>query len=164
MRKILVVAFILGLASPLAAEPDAAIPFPPGTTDVYVDAGTPPLIVVTPTKPSDKLHDPISEPAAAFDDLKAAKKQGWAAAILCALVLFTTAFARASTRWPSSKLFAWFAKRKTAIFVIGGAGTVAAAAFNVLALGGEWTAVMWAGAGAALALIAPKHAPPAEVK
>lgn len=111
-------------------------------------------------KPSDKLHDPLTAPIAAWDDLKAAKKQGWAAAILCALVLLTATFARASSRWP--KAFGWAAKHKTAIIVVGAVGATAAAAFDTLVLGGSWMSVVMASGGSLLALIAPTHTEPAK--
>jgi len=144
---------LLAQADTMPADSGSAIPAPPA------DPSQPPAPEV---KPSDKLHDPLSEPLATIDDVKQAKKQGWAPAIFCVLVILTATFARASSRWPKSKLFAWFAKKKLAIIVIGGVGTVAAACFNVAALGGTWTSILFAGGGAVLALISPTHTEPAK--
>lgn len=102
--------------------------------------------------PADKLHNPVDEPAAAYDDLKAAKRQGWAAAILAALVMLTAGLARAAQRWSA---LAFFAKNKHALLVLGGVSTVGAAAFNALLDGGAWTAVLLAAAGTVLSLITP---------
>jgi hypothetical protein len=107
--------------------------------------------------PADRLHDPIANPTASFNDVKDAWSISWGAGLLAAIVTLTTGLARATSRWPNARLLRWFAKNKTAIFVVTGIGTVAAASFNALALGGTWLAALWAGIAAVLALIAPKH-------
>jgi hypothetical protein len=108
-----------------------------------------------PPKPSDSLDNPVDDPVAAWNDLKAAKKLGWAAAILAGLVMAAAGLARAGERWPSSRFLAWFIEHKTVIFVVSGVGAVSAAAFNTLVLGGTMMAVVFAAAGAALAMMTP---------
>ncbi len=169
MRKsILVLALTFGIAAPVVADnappiadtpvllaqadPDAGVVIPPPPAD----PSQPPAPEV---KPSDKLHDPLSEPAATYDDLKAAKKQGWSFAILAGIVILTATFARAAARWPSA--FGWAAKHKYVIIVTAGAGSVAAAAYNALVLDGSWMAAVLAAGGVLLSLITAK---PAEAK
>lgn len=97
-------------------------------------AGAPLLAPATAPSLSD-LHDPISSPAAAFDDVKAAKKIGWLVAVLAGLVLLGKGLARAS------QTFAFLGKGKAAI-VIALLGTTAAGCYNAAASGGSWTAVL----------------------
>lgn len=132
-------------------------------SDAWADEGSAVVDAGPPTGPgsgtapslSDKLHNPVDDPLAAISDLRAAKKQGWAAAILAAIVMLTAGLARAAQRWPTVSFLAWFGKHKTAIFIVGGVGTVSAAAYNTLVLGGTVMAVIFAAVGAVLTLIAP---------
>lgn len=128
-------------AAPAASEPTAPgvnapvlAPAPSSTT----------VTTVTTTVPSDKLHNVVDDPVAAIDDLRNQKTQSWAVAILAALVITTSSLAQAAKKWPDSRALAWFAKNKTALFVIQGVGMSAAAAFNALALGGAWMAAVYA--------------------
>ncbi|MEO7895901.1 MAG: hypothetical protein ABIR65_01260 [Pseudolysinimonas sp.] len=107
--------------------------------------------------PADALHDPLVAPAAAFDDVRAAQKIGWPLAVLAVLVMLSRVLGGAGTRW-SVPWLAWLAKG-TAAFVVGGLGSVSAAAFNALALGGTWFAVVAAAVGAGLALTSPTTRP-----
>ena len=84
--------------------------------------------------PSDQLHDPLSAPAAAFDDLKAARKIGWPLAILAALVITAKLLSRLGGVW--SKLGTGHAA-----LAIGALSAGSCAAYNALALGGSWMAV-----------------------
>jgi len=88
--------------------------------------------------PHDQLHDPLSDPAATFDDVKAAKRQGWPLAILAVGVILLRIAERLGL----------IAKRKTAHTVILGALAIAAAAFDTLVLGGTWMSALYAGVGA----------------
>jgi hypothetical protein len=69
--------------------------------------------------------------------------------------MLTAGFARAADKWPNSKLFAWFKKKKTAIYVVSGLSLTSAAAFNALALGGTWMAAAYAAAGAFFTMLHP---------
>lgn len=155
---------VLGLTTSIAAQPDAGvtIPPPPAEPSPVPVASSPAAPSASEPKPSEQLPNPVDDPRAAYDAVKAAKKQGWAAAILASLVMLTAGFARASTRWPTSKPFAWVAKHKTVLLVISGVSLVSCAAFDALVLGGQWMAVLWAAIGAALTLIVPTPTPPPE--
>jgi hypothetical protein len=107
-----------------------------------------------PKAPSVELHNPVTDPIAAFDDVKAAKKLGWPLALLALLIMLTRGLGTIGTRWGSMSWLAWLGKGSTAV-IVSGVGTVATAAFNTLALGGTWFAVMMAAAGAFFALLAP---------
>lgn len=120
------------------------------------DAGSGSAIVST--QPSDALANPIDDPIEAYSDLKAAKRLGWAPFLLAIVVMLTAAFARAGQKWPTVKPLAWVAKKKWALLAISGAGLVAAASYNALALGGSPYAALLAAGGAVLALVMPKSA------
>lgn len=90
--------------------------------------------------PADKLHDPLSSPGAAFDDLKAAKKVGWPLAVFAGLIMLCKLLARAkSIPWLSA-----LGKGKTAV-VVAATGAIATACFNAAADGGAWSATAFAG-------------------
>lgn len=99
--------------------------------------------------PADSLANPIDDPVEAYSDLKAAKKQGWAFAIIAGIVMLCAAIGRAAVKWPTWPVLNWINKHKKALIVVGGAGVTATAAFNALALGGSPFAIA-AAAGAAL--------------
>lgn len=133
----------------------------------FVDAGAPAeaagsaapqatsttVTVTTQPAPADSLHNPVDDPLAAVNDVRQAKKQGWALAILAAVIMLTAGFAKASVKWPSAPLLSTINKHKTVIFFVAGAGTVATSSYNALALGGSWYAVLMAAGGAVLAFI-----------
>lgn len=86
------------------------------------------------TDPATSLHDPLSAPAAAFDEIKSAQKIGWPLAVLAAAVILSKLLSRLGGFW--SKLNSG----KTAL-VIGALSAASAAAYNALATGGSWMAV-----------------------
>jgi hypothetical protein len=122
------------------------------------DAGTPDAGSGS-TTPAAALHNPVDDPLAAIEDAKAAKKQGWAFVVLASLVMLTAGAARAVAKWPDAPVIAAINKHKTAILIIGCASAGAVAAYNALALGGSWIALLYAGAGAALTFVSPKSNP-----
>lgn len=89
------------------------------------------------TKPADKLHD-ATNPGAAWDDLKAAKKVGWPLAIFAALIILARAVSKLGSK------VAFLGKGKVAVLV-GAVGAIAASCYNAAADGGAWTATMVAG-------------------
>jgi len=108
---------------------------------------------------ADDLDDPVLAPAAAFDDAKALHKIGWPLLLLGCLIMLTKGLRSAGKKWP----WAWLSwinagYRATAL---AGALTVGSAAFNTLALGGTWFAVLVAAGGALLMLFQPTPATPA---
>lgn len=141
----------------------ALVPLSPAVADagsnapVLLDAGAPAPVDAGTAKPSDTLDDPIAAPAAAWDDVKAAKKTGWSLALLGVLIMAARTAAGARNRYP---WLAFLAKGKAAIG-IAAILAIATASFDTLALGGSWVAVLFAGAGALFALLIPT-APPAK--
>jgi hypothetical protein len=90
--------------------------------------------------PADELHDPIAAPAQAWDDVKAAKKVGWAVLVFAVL----TMMAKLAGRMKTVKFFAPLGKGKVAV-VIGALGALGASCYNAAAEGGAWTAMLVAG-------------------
>lgn len=120
---------------------------------VVTVTASPPAAVST--TPADQLHDPTSDPVAAFDDLKAAKKLGWPALVF-AIVLIA---ARVAAKLGKSVSFlAKLGTGRVAVYVAG-AAAVAVAGYNAAALGGSAIAIAAAALMAAFALLDPE-APP----
>ena len=90
--------------------------------------------------PADKLHDPASNPSAAWSDMKAAKKVGWPLAVFAGLVLLCKLLARAK----NYAMFSALGKGKTAV-IVGATGALAASCYNAAVDGGAWTAVLLSG-------------------
>lgn len=99
------------------------------------DAGA---VSVSAAAPADSLHDPVSSPPAAWDDVKAARKVGWPLVVFAALIMLCKAFRRAGER------FAWLATGKMPV-VVGALGAIATSCYNAAADGGAWTATAFAG-------------------
>lgn len=98
--------------------------------------------------------DPLTDPAAAFDSFRALAKIGWPVTVLAAVVVAARLLSKLGGR------FGFLAGKPAA--VIAAVASVAAAAFDVLALGGSWASVVGAAvvAGAALWHPEPKKAEP----
>lgn len=97
---------------------------------------------VATASPADQLHDPLTDPIGAFDQLKEAKRVGWAAAvgaILCFLALTI------GTLGKTIGQLAWMGKGKWAI-IVGLTGALGAGTYNAAMSGGSWTAVLVAAA------------------
>lgn len=96
---------------------------------------TGPAVAATPT-----IHDPVSAPSQAFDELKAARKIGWPAVSIAALAMLLLALGHIGIPWlkDGSRAFALAA-------LTTGASAAALAALD----GGAWTAVATAGVAAA---------------
>jgi hypothetical protein len=114
--------------------------------------------VVTPAaqpapRPSDQLHDPLTDLGGAIDDAEAARRQGWPILVLVGVVLVSRGLGTARRRWPGSRALRWMSGRAGLLTI--GSGAVAAAAFDAFVLGGSWFAAGYAALGAALALIDP---------
>lgn len=107
----------------------------PGAPTLATPAPDAPVV----TPPADKLHDPVAAPAAAFDDVRAAKSVGWAAAVFAVLVML----ARLLGRVQRYSFLAWLGKGRTAV-VVAGTGAIAAAVYNVAMEGGSWMALLFA--------------------
>jgi len=128
----------------------------PAPVELTSPPPAPATVDPTAPRPSDRLHDPLTDPAGAIDDAVAARRQGWPLLALVVLILVSRGLGKARTRWPSSRSLAWMGGR--AGLVVIGAGIVAGAAFDALALGGSWFAAGAAAIGAALALLDPAPA------
>lgn len=96
------------------------------------------------TAPADQLADPLKEPGEAISDLKSAKRDGWAIAVLAGAVMAARLLGRLGGR------FKKLSEGKVAL-VIGAVTAMLVSAYNALALGGSWGAVAMAAivAGAA---------------
>ncbi len=134
-------AYSQGSGAPLDA---GAGPAPPADSDIavaetHLDPATRPAVA----PPSDSIDDPVKAPAAAFDDVKAAKKTGWTMLLLVVLIMALRGLGYL-------KGLSFLARDRVAI-VIGGAITVATALYDTLVLGGTWVAALYA-AAAALAI------------
>lgn len=165
LRPFLICTFLAAIALPFTARPpsawadttaDAAEPSPapgtlsgssgvqPATVEIAPAAGSGSSAVVI-VKPSDKLHDPTTDPVAAWDDAKAAKRTSWPLAVWCVLAMLGKALAYGRDKLKGvpllGKLAAWLAVGKAAM-VVAGIGAVGAAGFDVLINGGTLTAAL----------------------
>jgi hypothetical protein len=134
-----------------------------GSVATAIDAGSGSAVAPAPAAPSvDALHNPAQAPLAAFDDLKAAKKLGWAMALFAALVMLLKAVAYVKDKLGGvpllGKLAAWLAVNKRAVW-IAGLGAGCAAAYNALAEGGTWMAALMLVAAKVFALMSPTTEP-----
>jgi hypothetical protein len=108
------------------------------------------------TVPADQLPDVAANPAAAISAEKAAyNKEGWPLALLAGLIMLGRGVGFFAKKWAP---LAWLGKGRAAV-ITAGVVTLAAAAFNALALGGTWYAALVAAAAAGFALMKP-HAEP----
>ncbi len=105
--------------------------------------------------PSDQLPDAVSNPGKAFDAAKAAQKISWPLAVLAVIIMLGRGVGQLGKKlsW-----LAWLNKGAAAV-VMAGIVTVSIAAFNALASGGNWYAVLVAVAGAGFALLKPHVEP-----
>ncbi len=174
--KLIAIALTLGvLAAPVAAQPS---PPTDGSSTPAADVGADPAAtapapatpapeskttttVTVTTQPSDSIDNPVDNPLAAIDDVRQAKKQGWATAILVTLIALTAGFARASSKWPTAPVLKTINKNKTVILVVGCLGVCVTAAYNALALGGSWFAVLGAAVVAGVTFVNAQPNPPA---
>jgi len=132
--KIAVIALLAAFAATFGA---AAISYRIAHAD---DAGVVEAASTPTAAPADKLHDPVSSPAAAWDDVKAAKKVGWSVLVFAVLVML----AKLASRAKGIKIFAVLGKGKVAV-VVGAVGALAASCYNAAAEGGAWTAMLMSG-------------------
>lgn len=123
-----------------------------GSANVVVGSGSAVGSGSGSAQPSDALHDPLKEPAAVIDDVKAARHQSWPLAVLVALIAVTKSLA-----FLPGTVGKWFATGKQAMVVAGVLG-VTVALYNAVALGGSWYAAGGAAVVALIALLSP-HAP-----
>lgn len=146
---------VAGLVSYQTARADVQAP-------VYVAAAVGPDIEPPPVseppivnvRPSETLHDPLTDLGASIDDLAAARHVGWALATLGALIMLSRSLQVAGRRWPAVGWLAWLNTGSRG-FALAGLAAVGAAAFDALALGGTWLAVAFAAFGSLLALLSP---------
>lgn len=95
------------------------------------------VTTTTVVTPADAVHDPVSQPAATFDDVKAAKQVSWPAAVFIVVLIVAKLLGRAK----SVAQLAWLGKGRVAV-VVAGAAAVAAAAFNVAIAHGSAVAIL----------------------
>lgn len=110
-----------------------------------------------------QLPDPAESPIAAIDDVRLLARTGWAATVFGCLLMLTklAAYLSASSLQNVPVLgavAAWLAVGRRTV-IVSGLGTVAAAGYNAVLLGGSWAAAAVA-AGVALAgLVTPSTVP-----
>lgn len=134
-RIVLMFSLLLVGASLAVAHADDA-----GMAEPAVVASSTATSSPTTATPADNLHDPVTAPGAAWDDVKAAKKTGWAVAVFAGLVMLCKLLGRAK----KLPMLAALGKGKTAV-VVGALGALGAACYNAAADGGAWTAMLIAG-------------------
>lgn len=112
------------------------------------------------TAPEVKIADPVQQPAQAFDDLKGAKRYGWAGVVFVLLVLITRTGMVYSERVPFLK----FLGKGQAHSIIAAVSAFAMTAYNALVLGGTLYAAMGVGLGTFLynLVSTPQIKPPKE--
>ena len=106
-------------------------------------SGSGSVTIPVPT-PADQLDNPLTNPVAAYDDLKAAKRIGWGVLVLAVLVMASRLLGMLGG------VFAFLKKGRVSL-VVAAVGTFAVTAYNALLLGGTWMAAVAAAivAGAA---------------
>lgn len=125
------------LIAPAIAEQiplDAGVPFAKA-----LETGQP--APVTPSVPA--IHDPVAQPAVAFDELKAARKIGWPVAALVGLTMLLLAVGHLGVAW---------LKTGARAFALAALTTGCLAAGNAALSGGTWVAVVTTGVLAAAAM------------
>lgn len=90
--------------------------------------------------PSDSLDNPLSAPGPAFDDLKAAKKIGWAA---LAFAIVTMGAMAAGTVGRNIPWLSWLNRGRAAV-IVGGVFATGAAGYNAAVEGGSIMAMIMA--------------------
>lgn len=98
--------------------------------------------------PADSIHDPVSHPAAAYDDLKAARREGWPAVFLLVILYAGRVLGRLGKAFPSVSFLAKLSEGRLAV-IVAGVTTVAIAGYNAAMLGGSAMALVTALVGAA---------------
>lgn len=159
---LIAIALAVGISTPIAAHADsgsavvdaapAVVAPAPGSASTSVTAtATTTTVAIT----ADQVHDVLTSPIAAYDDVRAAKKLGWPALVfIVALIL-----ARLAGKLGAIQGWSLLAKLNTGkvAVVIGGVAAVAAAGFNAATAGGSLIAVL-TGAFFALATYYNSHA------
>lgn len=104
---------------------------------------------------ADQVHDVLTSPIAAYDDVRAAKKLGWPALVFIVAIIL----ARLAGKLGAIQGWSLLAKLNTGkvAVVIGGVAAVAAAGFNAATAGGSMIAIL-TGAFFALATYYNSHA------
>jgi hypothetical protein len=92
---------------------------------------------IAPLPQAGDVVDPIQQPIAALSEFQLAKKTGWPLAVLLVLVMVTHGLAYFET----TSVGAWLAVG-TRASVISAAGTMIAAAYNAVLMGGTLTAAL----------------------
>jgi hypothetical protein len=128
---------------------DAGNTDPSMAAETHLDGNGPKVAPPVPV-PSDSIDDPVKQPAAAWDDVKAAKKTGWTLALLVVVIMALRGLGYL-------KGLSFFKKDRVAI-VVGGALVVATSLFDTLVLGGTWVAALYAAGGAVMIWWRSKHA------
>lgn len=91
------------------------------------------------------LHDAVSDPQAALDDIAQAKRQGWAVLVLAATTIAARALGEIGKRYGGKVTWlAVFARGRVAL-VAGAIAAVGASCYNAAAIGGSWMTIATTG-------------------
>lgn len=153
--KTALVSFVLALLIGMAAvRAQTVADAGAGSAVVLVDAGAGSGSAVTPAPATGSgsaiaplpqasgVVDPLEQPIAAITEFQLAKKTGWPLAVLLVLVMVTHGLAYFET----TSIGAWLAVG-TRASVISAIGTMVAAAYNAVLMGGTLTAALVAASG-----------------
>lgn len=149
------VAIALGLlAIRDAAEARAEAPVIALTAPHTGSASAVPAMASPAQRPSDEIANPVDDPIGAINDAREAQRQNWALFGLAIAIMVSRGLGTLRSRYPASKLLARMTGRPG--LIVAGVGFVGASAFDALALGGSWYAVVVAAIGALLSLLVPE--------
>lgn len=131
----------------------------PVLADASSHASVLPPDAIAAAPPAAVLHDPVTDPTGAVDDVMAARRLGWpiAVGVIAALIALALGTAGARISWLS-----WLA-RGTAATLLGSVTACGSAAFDAALSGGSGVAVAAAAVGAALAFWRAHRAAPVAV-
>lgn len=152
-RIVITLSFLIGLTTPVLAD-TAPLDAGPAVVIQPMEAGSGSgsAFATAPT-PADTVANPVTSPVVAYDEAKAARKEGWAVLVFFCLVALTKALAYGRDKLAGLPGIGWIAAKlavgKTAM-IVAGIGALAAAGYNVLADGGTVGSALIA-AGVALA-------------
>jgi len=138
--RLCILAVCLGLTGYTLATIDQAFGAPP-PNDMLIAQAAPAApgagsgSATTPTPvplPSDSLHNPATDPVAAWDDAKSARKLGWPSLVFAVVTMLAWGL---GTVGKNLTWLAWLNKGKTAT-ILGAAAAIGMAGYNAAVEGG----------------------------
>lgn len=144
LKALLPFLFVAGLHQTATAATVDAGPVVSGVV-VPTAAGSAAIVPATANAPAPevKIADPVQQPAQALDDLKGAKRYGWAGVVFVLLVLLT----RTGMVYSERVSFLKFLGKGQVHSIIAAVSAFAMTAYNALVLGGTLYAALGVGLG-----------------